>query len=228
MKLVAKSIKGTTRKINQDTICIDDRKVQTFSEEIESQNSTLVLQVCDGMGGYKNGDKASQFVGKTFFKEFFLFDEINSKNLKEILIRCHNSLFDLSLSLHGFICMGTTLASAIIKKDEIWIVNVGDTQIYSSKNSKFNLESQTHIVDQENPSVLSQCIGGNGKGRLKPFIKKFYKKDFDQLLILSDGIHLHRSEWLNKIDFKNISSSLFDDALKNGSTDDMSFIYLEL
>ena len=47
-------------------------------------------------------------------------------------------------------------------------------------------------------------------------------------LILSDGIHLHRSEWLNKIDFTNISTSLFDDALKNGSTDDMSFIYLEL
>ena len=35
-------------------------------------------------------------------------------------------------------------------------------------------------------------------------------------------------QWLNKIDFTNISTSLFDDALKNGSTDDMSFIHLEL
>ena len=40
------------------------------------------------------------------------------------------------------------------------------------KKTKSKLESETHIVDKEDPSVLSQCIGGNGKGRLKPFIKK--------------------------------------------------------
>ncbi len=229
MKLLAKTHKGIKRQTNQDTIMVNEEFITNcLDEETFKLNYPVVLQLCDGMGGFKEGKKASEFVANNFYREFSFLNQINLNNLNEIIIRSHEALLDFSKSRHGFFCMGTTIASVVVLKEDIWILNVGDTQIYSLKKTKSKLESETHIVDKEDPSVLSQCIGGNGKGRLKPFIKKIYKKDFDQLLILSDGIHLHRSEWLNKIDFTNISTSLFYDALKNGSTDDMSFIFLEL
>ena len=40
--------------------------------------------------------------------------------------------------------MGTTIASVVVLKEDIWILNVGDTQIYSLKKTKSKLESETH------------------------------------------------------------------------------------
>ena len=229
MKFQSNSTKGINRLINQDAVLVNDKIItcQECQNNLVNDHKTI-LQICDGMGGFRDGEQASEFVGTFFYKEFNLLNIINYNSLKEIITRCHQALLDFSKSRHGFFCMGTTIASVVVLKEDIWILNVGDTQIYSLKKTKSKLESETHIVDKEDPSVLSQCIGGNGKGVLKPFVKKINKNDVDQILILSDGIHLHRSGWLNKIDFTNISTSLFDDALKNGSTDDMSFIYLEL
>ena len=45
-----------------------------------------------------------------------------------------------------------------------------------------------YYVDPTETSILSQCIGGNGGGILKPHIFKTYLSEFDQILMCSDGI----------------------------------------
>ena len=50
------------------------------------------------------------------------------------------AFLDFSKSRHGFFCMGTTIASVVVLKEDIWILNVGDTQIYSLKKTSLNLK----------------------------------------------------------------------------------------
>ena len=125
----------------------------------------------------KEGKKQVNLFANNFYREFSFRNQINLNNLNEIIVRSREKLFRFFKIKAWFFLYGNNDCLVVVLKEDIWILNVGDTQNIFIKKTKSKLESETHIVDKEDPSVLSQCIGGNGKGRLKPFIKKFYKKE---------------------------------------------------
>ena len=102
MKLLAKTHKGIKRQTNQDTIMVNEGFITNcLDEETFKLNYPVILQVCDGMGGFKEGKKASEFVANNFYREFSFLNQINLNNLNEIIVRSHEVL-DFSKSRHGF------------------------------------------------------------------------------------------------------------------------------
>ena len=99
MKLLAKTHKGIKRQNNQDTIMVNEGFITNcLDEETFKLNYPVVIQVCDGMGGFKEGKKASEFVANNFYREFSFLNQINLNNLNEIIIRSHEALLDFSKS----------------------------------------------------------------------------------------------------------------------------------
>lgn len=86
-----------------------------------------IFVVCDGMGGHRNGDVASQ----TIVKALDNFWRSNSKHLlckKKILDAADEAM--VALNKNAYRGMGTTMAMIAIHRNRLVTAHCGDTRIY--------------------------------------------------------------------------------------------------
>ena len=154
-------------------------------EIVEVENEEIGLfAIADGMGGYKKGEVASKMAAENiilFLKENLLqTSKIKIEYIDDILKQAYNNvnslIFEKASEDESFSGMGTTLTTAILYKNYLYIANVGDSRgyVYNEENGLRRitrdhsyveeLVESNEITEEEalthpNRSIITRAIG---------------------------------------------------------------------
>lgn len=134
---------GCTRTQNQDAFQIE-----------KLDRSTILCIVCDGMGGAKSGNVASNLALDVFVQEVKrtwvsgMDTEKSDQMLKNAVKLANFTVYDQARQFEEFSGMGTTLVAALIHGKYATIVNIGDSRAYSIKSDGVRQLTVDHSLVQ--------------------------------------------------------------------------------
>lgn len=151
MFFYGKSDTGKVRSANQDNYLI---------REISS-NATLCV-VCDGMGGAKGGNVASECAAEVFCEKVLKYalakiDEDNMLRLSsdDACVILDNAAHDANIAVYKksqssaeYRGMGTTLVAALICDELVYVVNIGDSRLYLISDNTITQITHDHSYVQ--------------------------------------------------------------------------------
>ncbi len=226
-------------------------------EIIDLENEEIGLfAIADGMGGYKKGEVASKMAAENiilFLKENLLqTNKIKIEYIDDILKQAYNNvnslIYEKASEDNSFLGMGTTLTTAILYKNHLYIANVGDSRGYTFDNDNGlkritkdhsyveELIEKKAITEKEamthpNRSIITRAIGPD------PFvIVDIFKQNIEKsgiILLATDGLTgCVADEEIEKIikdneDFEDISNELINTANDTGN-DNVSVILVRV
>lgn len=177
-----------------------------------------IALVSDGMGGMNNGEMASHIVIKEFQNWFQNLNinpnQVDTSALRNIITaKCSEISEKIKRATRANDSArggGATLTGAIIGKKDALVLNVGDSRTYKVKDGKLEQitvdDSQSHDIykyqfKQMYPgmtedemrfyihnNVIHKYMGADGDGRNEPKFTHLDVKEFDQLVLCSDGV----------------------------------------
>ena len=118
-----------------------DREYQQDSIAVALNDNYKMMLVADGMGGMYNGEEASYYTAQAI-KKFFLNEEKKYLRILDIVLLeevIYLLIDEITRRINSE--SGTTLSLAIVIDDRTYIVNIGDSRIYSIKNGILRLET---------------------------------------------------------------------------------------
>lgn len=137
--------RGRVRPTNQDIYQIEARE----------DNQTVLLVVCDGMGGANAGNVASRFAAQSFVESACgaLSDTLDAAKrqtlLTHALVQANDTVFALAGRQPEFRGMGTTLVAALVQGEEATILNVGDSRAYLFDGTRLHQLTEDHSYVEE-------------------------------------------------------------------------------
>lgn len=191
--------RGCVRKNNQDMFLCEDIRL------IDS----VLLIVCDGMGGAKSGNIASKMAAETFrdtlLANLDLFGDSTSlaEQMKFAAEKANEVVYDRSNSDESCSGMGTTIVAAVLNREEATVVNVGDSRAYliSRTEGIRQITTDHSVVEQlvlrgditrdearkhPNKNLITRAIGTSDRVLADTFCVRI--KEGDRLLLCSDGL----------------------------------------
>jgi serine/threonine protein phosphatase PrpC len=211
LNFYGKSIQNL-RKSNMDRLVIEKRK--TISGTI------LIAAVCDGVGSLENGELASHDCAEKITEWFIESDEsaIDGIALYKKIEEINKALCEL-YNAQGT-RSATTLSCLLVANNKCYIINSGDSRIYSYSNDTLNVLTRDDVNDE---GKLTSAICKNNT------IDLFYKEldiSDSTFLICSDGLYKRNSDirrfLIENNDPKRTVSKLINFAVKSGETDNIS------
>ena len=188
---------GCVRKQNQDTYKI-----------LQLDKNTLLCVVCDGMGGAKSGNVASQLAADVFVQEMErswapgTSKDRTSQILQGAVKLANITVFDQSRQIEEFEGMGTTLVAVLIQGKTATVVNVGDSRAYKIDRMGIRQVTKDHslvqlMVDQgeltpemartyPGKNLITRAIGTEPTVVVDVFQLEMEKGDC--MLLCSDGL----------------------------------------
>ena len=118
-----------------DPGCVRSQNQDIFQIESLNKNSLLCV-ICDGMGGAKSGNVASQLAADVFTQEVkrsFKADmdqDALDRMLQSAVKLANFTVYDQAQQFEEFSGMGTTLVAVLINGKNATFVNVGDSRGY--------------------------------------------------------------------------------------------------
>ena len=239
MKTFSMTDVGIRREANQDYM---------YTSETAVGNLPNLFLLADGMGGHAAGDYASRFtvekvaelVGKSTFTEPVAI-------LKQAISEANALLLaeaDKDVSRQG---MGTTLVTATIIDDRMYVSNVGDSRLYLVSDDKMIQVTRDHSLveemvrlgemDKEDAKVHpDKNIITRAVGVLPEVSADFFEVELepgDMILMCSDGLtNMVRDEEIRQIilgqrDIVEKAEKLVETANKNGGRDNITVVLIE-
>ena len=159
MKAYGKTDKGLVRANNQDT----------YRTEITEDGLGLIV-LCDGMGGARAGNIASERAAERFMERIRTADPAKadtdtlSQIVEQAVEQANTEVFELSQSSPSYNGMGTTLVGGICVDDRIVLANVGDSRAYVIDGKNIAQMTEDH-------SLVAEMIRS---GRLTPEDARHY------------------------------------------------------
>ena len=163
-------------------------------------DGALLLAVADGMGGAPGGDQASS-LAVAAFAATGAGDAIFPHDLPRLAMAGHKAILDRAASDSGMKGMGTTLTVALVQKEELCWVHIGDSRLYRLRKTKLRQLTSDHRFihtlykeDKPPPEILrrhplrnrlDQCLGGP-RIELELGDESFFSGDC--LLLCTDGL----------------------------------------
>ena len=206
---------GKVRKNNED---------YCMGEVIKTKNKEDIgiFSLADGMGGHNKGEVASKLAVENIFK-FLKENLLQTSSIKidyidDIIKQAYNNvnsiIYDKSIEQEEFSGMGTTLVTAIIYKDNLYVANVGDSRCYLLNNNELNQITIDHSVVENllRANAITEEEARNhpcknhitrAMGTDEMVIVDIFKvklKENDLILLASDGL----TGCVGKEDIKNI------------------------
>ena len=144
MQIYGKSDVGMVRTCNQDAFCV-----------LDLPNDAALSILCDGMGGAKAGNIASQiatdtikdYVTKSYSPQM---TSLSIENLLRGAIDTANiAVYDKANSSEDYIGMGTTVVLIIVKDGIAHISHVGDSRAYLITNDSIEQITRDHSIIQD-------------------------------------------------------------------------------
>jgi serine/threonine protein phosphatase PrpC len=242
---------GKVRKLNEDSIiCID------FSKE---DRLIRACAVADGLGGYEGGEIASKSALETFSKS--LTESINTLNkdgkkpilandfIRRMLIEAvqaaNTAVYNQAQSRGNK--MATTIASVLILDTQAYIVNVGDSRVYSLDGDNLRQITTDHSLVSElvasgtitpdeiythpRRNMITRCVGSQSNVEADTFLEDL--KLGNAFLICSDGLwEMVRDNQIKDILLQSSNAQaacdrLVEAANENGGRDNISVIIIK-
>jgi PPM family protein phosphatase len=223
---------GKARKINEDNF---GSISGTFG---------ILLIICDGMGGYKGGEIASQTAVKSIENHF---EKLNgnydpSQEIYNAFNSANNSIIQTAHNDSTLSDMGSTVVLVLLKNGLVHYANLGDSRIYRIRQGKIlQLTKDNSLVQQmidsniitENEAkthpkkhVITKALGIDAD--LKPEMYQPFKLQENDIIILcSDGLteHVEEEEILKLAGNNSVSDAaikLVDLANERGGSDNIT------
>ena len=228
---------GKMRNSNQDA-CFTGRLYE----------NTLLVIVCDGMGGAKAGNIASEtavksiseYVGKSFRKTMQADDMADM--LKNALISANIEIYDMSRKNTEYSGMGTTAVIAIVQNESAVICHVGDSRAYLVNDEITQLTKDHSIVQSliesgkltpdeakahPRKNVITKALGAEED--IVPDTVTVSLNTNDNLLFCTDGLtNFVETPDILKIfttnEINNVASTLVERANQNGGGDNITVV----
>lgn len=198
---------GKRRLINQDSF----RAMSIWGGE------AILLVVCDGMGGHKAGEVASKKAVDAFCESIFARpctdeDAVNEETIKAyiryVMVSsgdiANSTVYNLSCSNEEYRGMGTTMVAALIFRNRMYIMNIGDSRLYRITVEGTEQITKDHsfvqdLIDtgkltpeeaRDNPrkNIITRAIGVTEKPSVDFFYGSLDAKGHGYLLLCTDGL----------------------------------------
>ena len=231
---------GRVRSHNEDSVTI-----------VKNASGEHLMIVADGMGGHRAGEIASSMVVTQIGKRFSNLSTIGSKMdavkwLKENVDEVNDSILKYGEEHTESMGLGTTVVMALLTKDFLIFVNIGDSSGYVLKNKVLHKITKEHTlvnflvetgeltpeeaINHPKKNVLMKALGASEKQELDIFD---VDPNVDAILLVRDGL-------TNMLTMDQVEKVLNDDELKyedkliklikkcnaRGGTDNISIAYL--
>ena len=193
------------RKINQDSfICID------YSAAAPHATLGYFALVCDGMGGYLDGEIASQLA--VMNARDYIFEMLSDDRALSESFDAASALTTMSERAHEAICaerhergdivMATTFVGAFLSDSRATIGHIGDSRVYRIRNGNAERITNDHspvgrllregkITEKESHDHPDRKLvkASLGFSEADPEITEIELADGDVLVFCCDGIH---------------------------------------
>ncbi len=231
---------GRVRSHNEDSVTI-----------VKNASGEHLMIVADGMGGHRAGEIASSMVVTQIGTRFSNLSTIGSKMdavkwLKENVDEVNASILKYGEEHSESMGLGTTVVMALLTKDFLIFVNIGDSSGYVLKNKVLHKITKEHTlvnflvetgeltpeeaINHPKKNVLMKALGASEKQELDIFD---VDPNVDAILLVTDGL-------TNMLTMDQVEKVLNDDELKyedkliklirkcnaRGGTDNISIAYL--
>ena len=231
---------GRVRSHNEDSVTI-----------VKNARGEHLMIVADGMGGHRAGEIASSMVVTQIGTRFSNLSTIGSKMdavkwLKENVDEVNASILKYGEEHPESMGLGTTVVMALLTKDFLIFVNIGDSSGYVLKNKVLHKITKEHTlvnflvetgeltpeeaINHPKKNVLMKALGASEKQELDIFD---VDPNVDAILLVTDGL-------TNMLTMDQVEKVLNDEELKyedkliklirkcnaRGGTDNISIAYL--
>lgn len=164
-----------------------------------------LLIVADGMGGFQEGQKASQITVDELSKAYK--NPIQKSDytaiLKKGVAQAHKKINQYVANHQNIVHIGTTIAAVVVDDHKLHLVNVGDSRIYLINEKEIKQISYDHSLVAEqvrhgiikpeeadkhpHRNVLMLSISSKHE-KIDPYASSLDYKAGDYVLICSDGL----------------------------------------
>lgn len=191
--------RGKVRRDNQDSFLI---------ERIEGRDA-LIAVLCDGMGGEKAGNIASDLAAKTYagvLRQRFSGQKLKGAEIPEAMAaacaEANHMVYSYSCFDSAYTGMGTTLVSAVMLDGRVYVLNVGDSRAYKITRRRIVQITRDHSLVQDmvdrgeltpaearvhpRRNVITRALGVNELVPCDVFTPRL--AGGDMLLLCSDGL----------------------------------------
>lgn len=217
-----------------------------------NQTNQQLLVLCDGMGGHKAGEVASQFVTSKlqeyFETENFIELEQAESWLQKTLKAINLELFEYAATNEEYRGMGTTCVCALIFDNKIVVANIGDSRAYVINSREIEQITHDHsfvnhlvmtgqITEEEafnhpQRNIITKVMGTDRRVSPDIFTKRI--SYYNYLLLNSDGL----SDYVRNNEIKmlmnqsatlsELGEALIQTALNHQSKDNVSVLLAEI
>lgn len=194
----AKTDLGQIRENNEDKFdCIEPDEPSVLAVK------GRVYAVADGMGGHSAGQVAAELALNLFIRSYYsdLSPEIESC-LRKAVREANAYVVDVARNVPGRTGMGATLTAGVVRDDDLFIVQVGDSRCYLLREGRLEQMTEDHswVADQvrsgamkledaeQSPfrNVITRSMGGAPE--VEPDITAVKLQPGDRYLLCSDGL----------------------------------------
>ncbi len=169
---------------------------------------SLLLVVCDGLGGHGNGELAASWALQTLAHRFqhFATPTVDDPQafLEASIIAAHGHIHKKTLLNKLTTKPRTTIVCALLQKGQVWIAHAGDSRAYLIRASQLLARTKDHsklqylldtgrikpeeiTSDHPDRSRLINCLGA-GMYPAVDHTGPFLLQEQDTLLLCSDGL----------------------------------------
>lgn len=243
--VTASSQMGLVRKNNEDMILVDDKLLR--DDEIEStiiddsNKTTTIFAVADGMGGHQAGEVASGDVLHSL--QYFVQDlpaGMSVSEFTEVMMKWFDNI-NMTIDTKGRInqemaFMGTTLVGFIHYNGKFYWMNCGDSRLYRLRDGELTQVSTDHslrnAMGTEEPSnIILNCIGGGCQTSYLD-ICEFQEevRNDDVYMLCSDGLNdmVGDQDIETILNLQGTASALIHAAYEGGGSDNVSVIVVKV
>lgn len=178
------SDRGLVRQVNEDTYFLRPG----------------LYAVCDGMGGARGGEVASQMA--CFGLHGLDPASAGPQELREAVMEANRSIVERSVGEDHLMGMGTTLTAALIKENRLILAHVGDSRAYMLRDGDLTQLTDDHSWVGEmvrrgeltpaqaaihpHRSVITRALGTEGD--VEPDVVEMDVVPGDRIMLCSDGL----------------------------------------
>ncbi len=239
------SVKGGIHKITCDDSAAVDNIICNDNKCSVDKKDCHFVGVADGVGGNAGGKEASLYLLEQICESAYNVDTID--DLRYLFEEMNGKLLKYADSLKDKKEMATTLTGLLFTKDTIYLIQSGNTRLYSLQGrylKQMTVDQTTYqrlisrgdfeAAECCNKNEIYGCFGGGDEKFVKSLrIESIFQDSFPRVaLITSDGVHEYVSiddmeDIINaEIEDTEIAESLVCLAEKNGSPDDKTIVII--